>query len=85
MKTDPISGKAYRHEWERDLNRIWKAGYSYGYLSWVNPQTDEVVYQADAIKGNGPRAIGRGKGMAEAVAKLLDELKEQSFYDPSQS
>ncbi len=51
----------------------------------MNPQTDEVVCQADAIKGDGPRAIGRGKDMAEAVAKLLDELKEQSFYGPSKA
>jgi hypothetical protein len=85
MKIDPLSGKAYRHDWERDLNRIWNAGYSYGYLSWANPQTDEVVYQVDAIKGDGPRAIGRGKDMAKAVENLLDELKELCFYDPSKS
>ncbi len=85
MKIDPVSGKAYRHGWERDLNRIWKAGYSYGYLSWVNPQTNEEIFQVDAIKGDGPRAIGWGKDMAEAVGKVLDELKEQDFYDPFKS
>jgi hypothetical protein len=79
MKIDLISGKAYRHDWERDLNRIWKAGYSCGYLSWVNPQTDEEIFQVDAIKGDEFRAVGRGKGMTEAVGKLIDALKEQGF------
>jgi hypothetical protein len=76
VKIDPITGKAYQHDWERDLNRIWKAGYSYGYLSWVNPQTDEEIFQVDAIKGDESRAVGRGKDMTEAVGNLIVELKE---------
>jgi hypothetical protein len=79
MKIDPITGKAYHHDWERDLNRIWKAGYSYGYLSWVNPQTDEEIFQVDAIKHDEFRAVGRGKEMTEAVEKLIVELKDHGF------
>lgn len=79
MKIDPVTGKAYRQDWERDLNRIWKAGYSYGYLSWVNPQTEEEISQVDAIKGDEFRAVGRGRDMTEAVAKLIDELKENGY------
>ena len=81
MKIDPISGKAYQHNWERDLNRIWKAGYSYGYLSWVNPQTDEEIFQVDAIKGDEFRAVDRGKNMTEAVVNLIDELINYGLYD----
>ena len=76
MKVDPVTGKAYCHDWERDLNRLWKAGYSYGYISWLNPQTDEEIIQVDAVKEEEFRAIGRGKDMTEAVKKLFDELKE---------
>ena len=75
MKIDPITGKAYCHDWERDLNRLWKAGYSYGYLSWINPQTNEEIFQVDAMKGDGPRIVCQGSTMAEAKNNLKIQLK----------
>jgi len=36
MKIDPVTGKAYLSEWQRDLDRIHLAGFSYGYVETVD-------------------------------------------------
>jgi hypothetical protein len=41
MNVDPVTGKAYLHEWQRDLDRIHHAGFSYGYVEIVDLATGE--------------------------------------------
>jgi hypothetical protein len=50
MKIDHISGKAYLHERDRDLNRLHYAGYFCGYIELVDLVTGEHTWQADAMK-----------------------------------
>jgi hypothetical protein len=57
MKIDPITGKAYLTGWQRDLNRIHHAGFSYGYVEIVDLTTGEHSWQVDAMKGDGPRVV----------------------------
>jgi hypothetical protein len=45
----------------------------------LNPETGEEIFQADAIKNGGPRIIGRGKDMTQAMANLIDELRQRGF------
>ena len=40
---------------------------------------DCEIFQVDAIKGDEFRTVGRGKDITEAVAKLIDKLKEHGF------
>lgn len=57
MEIDPISGKAYLHEWDRDINRIHHAGFSYGYVEIMDLATGEHSWQVDAVKGGGLRVV----------------------------
>lgn len=74
MKNDPITGKAYLHEWDRDLNRIHHAGYSYGYVELVDLATGEHTWQVDVMKGDGPRVVVEMRTLEEAVEELYDLL-----------
>jgi len=57
MKIDPATGKAYRKDWERDLNRLHKAGFSSGYVQFVDLSTGEPFGQVDAINDEGSRVV----------------------------
>jgi hypothetical protein len=54
MKIDPVTGKAYFREWERDLSPIHKAGFSCGYVQIMDLATRKKFWQVDAVKGKGP-------------------------------
>ena len=70
MKIDPATGKAYLHEWDRDLNLIHQAGFSYGYAQFVDLATGEHFWQVDAMKGDGPRVVVQMPTLKEAVGEL---------------
>jgi len=70
MKIDPITGKAYLTEWQRDLDRIHHAGFSYGYVEIVDLATGEHYWQVDAIKGEGPRVVVEMPSLQKAVGEL---------------
>jgi len=48
MKIDPVTGKAYLTEWQREFNRLHHAGYSYGYVEIVDLINGEHTLQVDA-------------------------------------
>ena len=54
IKLDPATGKAYLKEWDRDLNRIYQSGFSYGDVEIMDLATGEDSWQVDAMKGDGP-------------------------------
>lgn len=70
MRIDPITGKAYLTEWQRDLDRIHHAGYSYGYIEIVDLTTGEHSWQVDAMKGDGSRVVVEMTTLDEAVREL---------------
>jgi hypothetical protein len=70
MKIDPLTGKAYLHEWDRDLNRIHHAGFSYGYVEIVDLATGEHSWQVDAMKGDGARVVVEMPTISGAVKEL---------------
>jgi hypothetical protein len=70
MKIDPITGKAYLKEWQRDLDRIHHAGFSYGYVEIVDLVTGEQFWQVDAMKGDGPRVVVEMPTLSGAVEEL---------------
>nr|MCK9374987.1 hypothetical protein [Syntrophobacterales bacterium] len=74
MKIDPITGKAYLTEWQRDLNRLHLAGYSYGYVEILDLVTGELTWQVDAMKGDGPRVVVEMPTFPEAVGELYRML-----------
>ena len=74
MKIDFITGKAYLKEWDRDLNRIHHAGFSYGYVEIVDLATGEHSWQVDAMKGDGPRVVVERPTIEEAVGELYKML-----------
>ena len=78
MKIDPVTGKAYLHEWGRDLNRIHHAGFSYGYVEIVDLATGEHAWQVDAMKGDGPRVVVEMPTLSEAVGELYQMLIHHS-------
>jgi hypothetical protein len=70
MKIDHVTGKAYLHEWDRDLNRIHHAGFSYGYVEIVDLATGEHSWQVDAMKDDGPRVVVELPTLQKAVGEL---------------
>jgi len=78
MKIDPITGKAYLKEWQRDLDRIHHAGFSYGYSEIVDLATGEHAWQVDAIKGDRPRVVVEMPTIEEAVGELYKMLTHLS-------
>ena len=70
MKIDPATGKLYLNEWERDLNWLHHAGFSYGYVQTTDPITGEQSWQVDAIKGDGPRVVVEMPTLPEAAREL---------------
>ena len=70
MKIDPATGKAYLKDWQRDLDRIHHAGFSYGYVEIVDLATGEHSWQVDAFKGEGPRVVVEMPALEEAVKEL---------------
>jgi hypothetical protein len=80
MKIDPATGKAYLHEWERDLNRIHQAGYSYGYIEIMDLATGEYSWQVDAMKGDGFRVVVEMPTLSEAVGELYKMLIRGATY-----
>lgn len=62
-------------EWGRHLDHLHKAGFSYGYVAYVDFATGERRYQVDAVKGDGPRVVCEGLTMAGAVQGLMDQLQ----------
>lgn len=79
MKVDPTTGKAYLHEWDRDLNRIHQAGYSYGYIEILDLATGEHSWQVDAMKGDRPRVVVEMPTLAEAVEKLIAIIRNKRW------
>ncbi|MFH0986281.1 MAG: hypothetical protein V1882_12255 [Candidatus Omnitrophota bacterium] len=69
MKIDPVTGKAYLQEWQRNLDRLHHAGYSYGYVEIVDLATGEHSWQVDAMKGDGARVVEMPT-LEEAVKEL---------------
>ncbi len=70
MNIYPITGKAYLTEWQRDLDRIHHAGFSYGYVEIVDLATGEHSWQVDAMKGDGPRVMVEMPTIEGAVGEL---------------
>ena len=61
--------------WERDLNRLHHAGFSYGYMAYMDRATGISYYQVDAFKEDGPRMVCEGRTMAKAVRNLMEQLQ----------
>jgi hypothetical protein len=76
MKIDPITGKAYLKDWQRDLNRIHHAGFSYGYVEIVDLATGEHAWQVDAMKGAGSRVVVEMPTLAGAVKELMAMIRQ---------
>ncbi|MFH1020517.1 MAG: hypothetical protein V1782_07915 [Pseudomonadota bacterium] len=74
MKIDPITGKAYLKEWQRDLDLVHQAGFSYGYVEIVDLATGEHSWQVDAMKGDGPPVVVEKASLPEAVRQLYRML-----------
>lgn len=74
MKVDPVTGKRYFTEWERDLARIRKAGYSCGYVQLKDLDTGRTFWQVDAQKRGGPRVVVQNANISEAVRDLTKLL-----------
>lgn len=79
MKIDPITGKAYSKDWERDLNLIHHAGFSYGYVEIMDLTTGEHAWQVDAMKGDGPRVMVEMPTIEEAVGELRRMLLGRGY------
>lgn len=80
MKIDPLTGKAYLTDWQRDLDRIHHAGYSYGYIEILDLVTGELSWQVDAMKGDGPRVVVEMPTLPDAVSKLYKMLIQEATY-----
>lgn len=78
MKIDPVTGKAYLHEWDRDLNRLHQAGFSYGYVEIVDFATGKRSWQVDAMKGKGPQVVVEMPTLPEALGELYRMLIPES-------
>ena len=61
--------------WEKDFNKIAQAGYSYGYVSFIDTITGKKFFLVDAIKGEGPRIAVAKPSMSEAVQELIRLLR----------
>jgi hypothetical protein len=79
MKIDPVTGKAYLKEWQRDLDHIHHAGYSYGYVEVLDLAMGELTWQVDAMKGEGPQVVVEMPTMEGAVRELGRLMR--SFID----
>jgi hypothetical protein len=77
MKIDPVTGKAYVKEWQRDLDLVHQAGFSYGYVEIVDLATGEHFWQVDAMRGDGPRMVVEMPTLAEAVRELMTILYDK--------
>ena len=66
----PRPGKAYIKEWQRDLDWLHHAGFSYGHVEIVDLATGEHSWQVDAMKGDGPRVVVEMAILEEAVNEL---------------
>lgn len=75
MKIDPVTGKAYLKEWQRDLDHIHHAGFSYGYVEIVDLATGEHSWQVDAMKGDGPRVVVEMPSLPAVVSELKKLLQ----------
>jgi hypothetical protein len=82
MKIDPVTGKAYLKDWQRDLDRIHHAGFSYGYVEIVDLATGDHAWQVDAMKGDGPRVVVEMPTISGAV-KELKRLLQPMIYHPA--
>jgi hypothetical protein len=58
-------------DWEKSLDQIAKAGYSYGYVPFIDLATGQKFFLVDAIKGDGPRIAVIESNMTEAVNELV--------------
>lgn len=67
--------------WENALDQIAKAGYSYGYVSYIDTLTGEKYFLVDAIKGEGPRIAAIKSTMSEAVQELMRLLPIETEKD----
>jgi hypothetical protein len=75
MKIDPVTGKAYLQEWQRNLDRLHHAGFSYGYIEIVDLATGEHSWQVDAMKGDGPRVVVEMPTLDGAAKELIKILQ----------
>jgi hypothetical protein len=75
MKIDPVTGKAYLKDWQRDLDRIHHAGFSYGYVEIVDLATGEHSWQVDAVKGDGPWVVVEMPTLMAGVIELKSRLQ----------
>lgn len=67
--------------WEKSLNQIAQAGYSYGYVSFIDTATSQKFFLVDAIKGDGPRIAAIKPTMTEAVQELMRVLRIETQKD----
>ena len=67
--------------WEKSLNQVAQAGYSYGYTSYIDTPTGEKYFLIDAIKGDGPRIAVSKPTMTEAVHELMRLLRLETEKD----
>ena len=57
--------------WEKALDQIAQAGYSYGYVSFIDTLTGQKIFLVDAIMGDGPRIAVAKPTMTEAVQEVI--------------
>jgi hypothetical protein len=67
--------------WENVLNQIAQAGYSYGYISFIDATIGQKFFLVDAIKGDGPRIAVAKPTMNEAVKELMRLLRIETERD----
>ena len=63
--------QGFGSDWELLLNQIAKAGYSYGYTSYVDIPTGKQYFVVDAFRDDGPRIAVAKPTMTEAVQELI--------------
>lgn len=68
-------------KWEKLLKQIAKAGYSYGYTSFIDIFTGQEFFLVDAIKGEGPRTAVAKPTMLQAVQELMGLLSIKNEED----
>jgi hypothetical protein len=68
-------------KWEKGLDQIAQAEYSYGYISFIDTITGNKLFLVDAIKGDGPRIAVAKPTMNEAVQELMRLLRLETEKD----
>jgi hypothetical protein len=63
------------------VNQIAQAGYSYGYVSFIDTPTGQKYFLVDAIKGGCPRGAVTKSTMTEAVQGLMRLLLIETEKD----